>query len=56
MGIFDTYYTYEGIPVIARYRRSVLPGNHPHFEYAGALFFMPASERSGRCGAANDVK
>lgn len=32
VGIFDTYYTYRGIPVVARYRWSVLPGNHPHFE------------------------
>jgi hypothetical protein len=32
VGIFDAYYTYRGIPVISRYRWSVLPGNHPHFE------------------------
>jgi hypothetical protein len=32
VGIFDAYYTYRGIPVIARYRWSILPGNRPHFE------------------------
>ena len=32
VGIFDTCYTYRGIPVVARYRWSVLPGDHPHFE------------------------
>jgi hypothetical protein len=32
LGIFDTYYSYRGIPTVSRYRWSVLPGNHPHFE------------------------
>jgi hypothetical protein len=26
VGIFDTYYTYRGIPVVSRYRWSVLNG------------------------------
>ena len=32
VGIFDTYYSYRGIPTVSRYRWSVLPGNRPHFE------------------------
>jgi hypothetical protein len=32
VGIFDTYYSYRGIPTIARYRWRLLSGNHPYFQ------------------------
>jgi hypothetical protein len=32
VGIFDAYYTYRGIPTIARYKWQVLSGDHPYFQ------------------------